>query len=239
MLRKIMYIFLIIFFILASIAAYTLVVGANRASQVVAPIGDLVRQLTIPVTPVILPNPVTIVNEIRDLSRLETASYELEKIVTAERNQEALWGIMGENLIFVAHGKVVAGVDFAEMSTDDLQVVDPDTVMVHLPPAKIFDDLPILDTQRSYVAHRGTGLLARADPQLETEVRRVAEQEILEAARSSRILEQANYNSQQYMLTFLNGLGFENVIFTEDKPPTPPPFEQEVPKGFAVTPEAP
>ena len=240
MLRKVMYVFLIIFFVMGSIVAYVVVRGINSVDEgVVAPVSDLVRQLVIPATAVVLPNPSTIVTQINDLARLETASYELEKIVTAESGQDILWGALGETLIFVAHGKVVAGIDFSNMSPDDLHVIDPDTVMVHLPEATIFTDLPILDNEKSYVADRDTGILTRADPELETQVRRVAEQEILAAARESDILSTANYNGQTFILNFLNGLGFENVIFSDGTMPTPPPFEQEVPKGMVVTPAAP
>jgi hypothetical protein len=150
-----------------------------------------------------------------------------------------LWGALGEKLIFVAHGKVVAGMDFSNMSSNALHVVDPDTVMVQLPEAQIFTDLPILDNEKSYVADRDTGLLTRADPELETNVRRVAEQEILTAAQESDILSTANVNGQTFILNFLNGLGFENVIFSDGSIPTPPPFEQEIPKGMVVTPAAP
>ena len=240
MLRKVMYVFLIIFFIMASFAAYVFVRGASKVNEgVVAPVSDLVRQLVIPATPVILPNPSTIVHRINDLARLETASYELEKIVTAESNQDMLWGALGETLIFVAHGKVVAGIDFVNMSPDDLHVVDPTTVMVHLPEAQIFTDLPVLDNEKSYVADRDTGILARSDPELETQVRRVAEQEILAAANESDILSTANINGQTFILNFLQGLGFENVIFSDGTMPTPPPFVQDVPKGMVVTPAAP
>ena len=240
MLRKVMYVFLIIFFIMASFAAYVFVRGASKVNEgVVAPVSDLVRQLVIPATPVILPNPSTIVHRINDLARLETASYELEKIVTAESNQDMLWGALGETLIFVAHGKVVAGIDFVNMSPDDLHVVDPTTVMIHLPEAQIFTDLPVLDNEKSYVADRDTGILARSDPELETQVRRVAEQEILAAANESDILSTANINGQTFILNFLQGLGFENVIFSDGTMPTPPPFVQDVPKGMVVTPAAP
>lgn len=240
MLRKVMYVFLIIFFVIGSFAAYTFVRGAQKINEgVVAPVSDLVRQLIIPATPVILPNPGTIVHRINDLARLETASYELEKIVTAESGQDILWGALGETLIFVAHGKVVAGIDFDQMSPDDLHVVDPDTVMIHLPEAQIFTDLPILDNEKSYVADRDTGFLARADPELETQVRRVAEQEILAAANESDILATANINGQTFILNFLQGIGFENVIFSDGTMPTPPPYVQEVPKGVVVTPAAP
>jgi len=235
MLRKLAYIFLILFFAAGAVAAYVIVQTVNTAeTAIVGPFGDLVQDIMIPATPVILPSSTTIVNEINDLARLETASVELEKIVTAERNNEVLWGALGESMIFVANGKVVAGVDLSQMGPNDVQVVDPETVMVHLPQAELFDDLPVLDNDESYVADRDTGILARSDVELETEVRRTAEDILIEEALETGVLERANYNAQQYMLSFLQGLGFENVIFTEDVPPTPEPFVQEVPKGYTL-----
>ena len=236
MLRKLMYLFFIIFFIVATVAAYTLFATVNKLdNQVAEPIGDLVKQLIVPSTPVVLPSNTTIVHEINNLARLETASVEMEKIVTAERgDSDVLWGILGESMIFVAHGKVVAGVDLAQMQPEDIQVVDPVTVMVHLPEAGIFTDLPVLDNAKSYVADRDSGFLAGSDPQLETEVRQVAEARLREEAIASGVIETANVNAQQYMISFLQGLGFEEIIFTEDIPPTPVPFVQEVPKGYVL-----
>ena len=243
-LRNMVFVILIVFLILGSIAAYTVIAGANRVNQsVVQPVSDLVQSLISPATPVYIPSPTTIVTQINDLARLETASIELEKVVTAERNQEALWGLLGESLVFVAHGKVVAGIDFAEMSVDDIQVYGPDTVMVHLPEVKTFDDLPALDTGQSYVANRATGLLANPDADMETEARQLAEQQIREAAKESGLLDLARTNAENYMRDFLLGLGFTNVTFTDTTPPPPAaPYVQEVPKGYILvtaTPEAP
>ena len=235
MLRKLVYLVLIIFFVMAAVVAYSVVTTVNRAQTgVMEPVGNLVRQLVIPATPVILPSATTIVQQINDLARLETASVEMEKVITAERNSDVLWGALGETMVFVANGKLVAGIDFAEMEVEDVQVVDPDTVWVHLPPARVFDDLPVVDNERSYVADRDTGLLTRADPQLESEVRRVAEQTLREEALNTGVVERANENAQAFMRNFLNELGFENVEFYEDTPPVPPPFEQEVPKGHTI-----
>jgi hypothetical protein len=229
-----------VFFLAASVSVVMFAMGMNRTKDaVVEPVADLVRQLVLPVTPVILPNPATIVREIRDLSRLETASFEFEKVITAETKQDVLWGALGESMVFVAHGKVFAGVDFAKMAEADLQVYDPVTVYVHLPEAEIFADIPMLDNERSYVADRDTGILTRADPTLETQVRQEAEKAIREAADESEILDRANNNAREYMISFLRGLGFENIIFTDETPKQAPPFIQEVPKGFVVTPEAP
>ncbi|PID85879.1 MAG: hypothetical protein CSB13_05825 [Chloroflexi bacterium] len=242
-LRGIVLMLLIIFLVVVAIA-YGVITSINKVDQgIVTPVEDLVRSLIVPATPVYIPSPTTIVNQINDLSRLETASIELEKVVSAERNTDALWGILGESMVFVARGKVIAGVDFAEMTVDDIQVYGPDTVMIHLPAAKTFDDLPALDTELSYVANRNTGLLARPERDLETEVRQLAETEIRMAAKESGLVDLANTNAQDYMRDFLMGLGFENVTFTEETPPAPEEeYIQEVPKGYVlvtITPESP
>lgn len=235
--RKVAYLLLVILFGACAVTTFALVRAINTAQDTVAPVGEFVRELVIPATPAVLPDPVTIVREVQDLARLETASYSFEKVLRAEREQDLLWGVFGETMLFVAHGEVVAGVDLEKMDEEDVQVVDPDTVMVHLPEAEIF--YIVLDNQRSYVADRDTGLLTRADPQLETIVRRRADEELRRAAEESDILERANENATVYMRDFLQSLGFEEIIFTDAPPPEPPPYEQEVPKGYSVTPVAP
>jgi len=230
--RKVLYFILIVLFVVIAFGVFTVAMALNSARQVANPVGDFVRDLVVPATAVVLPDPVVIVREVRDLARLETASYSMEKVVRAERGQDVLWGALGETMIFVAHGEVIAGVDLAKMSEDDIQVVDPVTVQVHLPDAEIFN--VVLDNNRSYVADRDTGLLTRADPQLETQVRQSAQQELENAAVESDILQRADENAQAYMRRFLQNLGFENIIFTDTTPPPAPPFQQQIPKGYSL-----
>ncbi len=234
-------VFVALAFLVFAVARLVMSVGdtAEGAASAVEPIADRFRQLLVPATPVILPDPATIVRQINDLARLETASYEMEKIVTADSEQDGLLGmLLGESMIFVAYGKLYAGVDFSEMTAADMVVVDPDTVMVHLPPARIFEDIPVLDNERSYVADRDTGLLTRADPALETQVRQAAEASIREAATGSDILGRANANAQTYMHNLLSGLGFTEVIFTPDTPAPVAPYQQNIPKGYFLLPTA-
>jgi hypothetical protein len=179
-----------------------------------------------------MPDPLTIVREINKLSNLETASYSLQKVIIAERNQEALWGALGERLIFEAVGDVTAGINLGSLRQEDIQVIDPDTVMINLPDAIVLNTR--LDNQQSRVIDRERGLLSSVDPQLESQVRAAAEQEILEAALEGGILQEADQNAEEALLAFLNQLGFENVIFTEGPPPPVPPFVPEVPKGVIV-----
>lgn len=234
---------LVLFFVMVAFLVFSIARLVNTvndgATSAMEPIGDRMRSLFLPATPVILPNPATVVKQINDLARLETASYEMEKIVTADSEQEGLLRVfLGESMIFVAYGKVYAGVDFARMQAADMVVVSPDTVKIHLPPAEIFADIPVLDNERSFVADRDTGLLTPADPALETQVRQAAEQSIREAAQSSDILERADLNAQAYMRNFMAGLGFTEVIFTPDTPPATDAYQQVAPKGYYLLPTA-
>ena len=236
--RRLITFVLLIVIILAGIFSYGLVRLYLEDSETVIPNPLLrpVRNLILQVTPEILPDKSIIINQVSRLARLETASFEGEKVVTSERDTDVLFGVFGESMVFVAHGQVIAGIDMGKMGEADIQVVDPTTVMVHLPEAEIL--VATLDNEQSYVVDRDVGLFTGADPQLETQVRQIGEQAVLEAALEFGILEDAEKNAQDYLETFLTELGFETVVFTEETPPTPEPYIQEVPKGRVIaTPE--
>mgnify|MGYP001131689860 CR=1 FL=1 len=234
--RKIINFVLFIIFAIGAIVSYgyvrNLVNGASDAAVSSAPLISLVRDMTIQATPEIVPDPVTIIREVNTLARLETASFEGEKVITSERGSDGLFGLFEESIVFVAYGQVIAGIDLQQIEEGDIQVVDPTTVMVHLPEAEVF--VATLDNDNSYVVDRDVGFLTNADPQLETAVRQAGEQAIFEAAMEFGILDNANENAEEYMEQFMNGLGFETVIFTDEKPPVPEPYVQEVPKGYVI-----
>ncbi len=161
-------------------------------------------------TPTILPDPVTIIHEVRSLARLETIQYSVEKIITAEINQGVLGPLFGDRLLFVAHGTVIAGVDLEKLGSDALWV-ENDVLYVRLPPAEIF--VATLNNERSYVYDRETGLLTHGDPNLETTARQVAEQEIYKAAIEDGILDQAQVNAEAYLIRLFLALGYPDVVF--------------------------
>lgn len=242
-----LYVVLSVFVILAIIGTIILAVilgppllGAlltvKAAKSVTEPVGEFVRQLVAEATPVIIPNPVVIVREINNLARLETMSYSFQDIIQIDRNRDFLWGALGESLLFVAYGDVIAGVDLAKLSADDVQVTGPESVVIHLPEAEIF--VTDLDNERSYVADRDIGLFTDANSELETIVRREAESRMLEAAHENDILEDAKLEAEAFIRSFLEGLGFTDVTFVDSRPAPVVPANPEVPKGFVVTPEA-
>ena len=60
-----------------------------------------------------------------------------------------------------------------------------------------------------------TGILTKANPDLETSARTAAEQEILNAALDDGILAQADANARAYLLSLFNSLGFPRVVFSD------------------------
>lgn len=161
-------------------------------------------------TPTIMPDPVTIIHEVRSLARLETIQYSVEKVITGDSGQNILKPLFGDRMLFVAHGSVIAGVDLIKLMPEDLELQN-DVLVVRLPAAEVFT--AVLDNEKSYVYDRETGFLTRGNPDLETQVRRVAEQEILKAAIDDGILEQARINAESYLTRLFQGLGFEDVVF--------------------------
>ncbi len=161
-------------------------------------------------TPTILPDPVTIIQQVRPLARLETIQYSVQKVITAETGQEVLKELFGDRLLFVAHGMVIAGVDLSELTQEDIDIRDG-ILSITLPPGEIF--VATLDNEKSYIYDRDTGLLRKSDPNLETLARQAAEREIRQAALDDGILDQANANAQVFLLRLLSNLGFKDVIF--------------------------
>ena len=167
-------------------------------------------------TPTIIPDPVTIINEVHSLARLETIHYSVEKVITAETGQGNLRLLFGDKLLFVAHGYVIAGIDMDKLQPSDLKMVDG-RLHVRLPQAEIL--VSTLDNEKSYIYDRNTGLLTKGDQTLETKARQVAEQEILKAAQEDGILAQAQQNAEVFLSKFFGALGFPNPLFTSATSP--------------------
>jgi hypothetical protein len=164
-------------------------------------------------TPTIIPDPVTYINEIRALARLETIQYSVEKVITGETGGGTFQTLFGDKILFVGHGTVIAGIDMEKLQPEDMRF-ENGVLTVKLPPTEIL--VATLDNEKSYVYDRQTGVLTKPDPNLETLVRQRAEEEILKAAIEDGILEQAKINAEAYLFKFFAALGFPNTIFVDD-----------------------
>jgi hypothetical protein len=183
--------------------------AVQPVSDMTSDLGTQVAKLLHP-TPTVLPDPVTIINQIRPLARLETIQYTVEKVITAEVGQGTLAPLFGDRLLFVGHGYVTAGVDLANLSSQDL-VFEDGQMNVRLPVAEIFT--ATLDNAKSYVYDRETGLLTHGDVNLETTARQAAEEQIRQAALEDGILQQSQTNAENFIRSLLNKLGYEQVSF--------------------------
>jgi hypothetical protein len=183
--------------------------GVEQVRQMANSVSTQVANVLHP-TPTIIPDPITIVHEVRSLARLETIQYSVEKVITAEIGQGFFGFLLGERILFIAHGTVVAGVDLQKLQPEDLRT-ENGILYVQLPEAEIF--VATLNNEDSYVYDRQLGALAKGSQDLETEARRVAEQAILDSALQDGILEQAEINAEAYMLRLFLNLGFPDVIF--------------------------
>ncbi len=190
-----------------AIAPFQQVNEANQALQ------TQVSNLLNP-TPTIIPDPVTYINEIRALARLETIQYSVEKVITGQTGGGSFETLFGDKILFVGHGTVIAGIDMDKLRPEHMRY-ENGVLTVNLPPAEIF--IATLDNEKSYVYNRDTGLLTKPDPNLETLVRQRAEEEILKAALEDGILEQAQINAEAYLIKFFTALGFPNTIFVDDQ----------------------
>ena len=212
---------LLIFSIVGFVIITAVRESTRAAQQAIQPVSDVTSGISTQIaqflnpTPIVLPNPVTILSEVRSLARLETIQYSVEKVITAEVGQGSFGFLFGDRLLFVAHGVVIAGVDLEKLEPQHLEVREG-VLYVQLPEAEVF--IASLDNERSYVYDRSRGALTRGDINLETAARRVAEQEISLAALEGGVLDIAQDNAESFLYRLFTNLGYPEVIFQEPFP---------------------
>lgn len=208
--------------LITAVTGYALVSAVQGVTNAPATAGaGLVTQVNeiINPTPKVYPDPVSVVLQVKALSRLESAQYTIEKVITAETGQGALAGLFGDRLLFVGHGDVIAGVDLSRVQTSDITITEDGQVTLIMPAPEIF--FTALDNDKSYVYDRETGLFTKGDENLETQARQVATVEIERAALEGGILTTAQSNAHAFMESLLISLGFTNVVIVQGTPIPP------------------
>jgi hypothetical protein len=153
----------------------------------------------------------TVVDRIQRLQRLETVVYTMDKIVTGERENPFLPNFLaGDRILLLVHGEAVAGIDFSSLKSGDVSIQGKN-IRLRLPQPQLFSTR--LDSDKTRVYSRQTGLLVPVDPDLESRVRQEAEHQLQEAALQDGILRTAQQNARSTIMSLLTGLGFEKVDF--------------------------
>lgn len=135
--------------------------------------------------------PDAVLKSMRSLSRLETVTYTVEKIIdiSSTAPQGAIQDFLfGDKLLLIATGDVVAGIDLQRINQDDITVA-PGKISLSLPAAEIFS--VGLNEPQTRVYDRKTGILSKPRADLESEARKRAIAQIREAACNGGVLKKA------------------------------------------------
>lgn len=149
-----------------------------------------------------------VITEIQKMARLNTVAFGVDTVITAQKQGtwQRLWQDEQKGL-FVAKGRVLAGVDLSKIAPEDVQVsFDPQTdpkahphanITITLPPSQIFevflDDIQVYDWQ--------TGLfgVVENDPAILAQAQTSAKSEVLQKACQGDIMTLAKDNAAEQL----------------------------------------
>jgi hypothetical protein len=160
-------------------------------------------------TTIVLP---TVINQIKPLGQLHTASYFLSTVVDTQMPIGALNQI--QRVLLVACGKVDAGIDLSKLEQQHI-ITNGDKVTLRLPQAEVFTSQLFDDRKCTYVVLREEGVLLPPNTVLETAAREAAVANFKETALANGILEQARLNAEGELRRFLTMLGYRDIQFAK------------------------
>jgi hypothetical protein len=167
-------------------------------------------QLPLP-TPTIVVLP-AVINQIKPLGQLHTASYFLSTVVDTQMPVGALNQI--QRVLLVACGKIDAGVDLSKIQPQNV-VTSGEKVTLRLPQPEIFTSQVFDDRKCTYVVLREEGILLPPNLVLETAAREAAVANFKETALANGILEQARTNAEGELRRLLTLLGYRDIQFAK------------------------
>jgi GNAT superfamily N-acetyltransferase len=161
-------------------------------------------------TPTPTPTPIVVINEIKELGRLETTEYAMKTIIDLSNEPDNLWEqIVGsDQLMLVAEGEVVAGFELDKILEDDI-TVEGTSVRIVLPAPEILYSR--IDNKRTQVYERRTGLFVPPDISLEGRARQLAEEALTEWATERGIHDRAKSAGVTRIENLLRSLGFTDI----------------------------
>ncbi len=148
----------------------------------------------------------------RELSRLESESYHMERVIELTDEQTKLYGLVRarDAVLLVAVGDVVAGVDLKKLADADVSTDWPSRrVHIRLPAPEVLS--ASLDNAKTHVFSRTTDLLASRKEELEGLARAEAEASMRKAALDQALLDRARASAERALTALLRSLGFERI----------------------------
>lgn len=166
-----------------------------------------------------------LVTQVRELNRLETASMRVMHVGTITQEYKLVPNSLGgDEITFMATGDVIAGIDLSQLRKEDVWRSPDGTINVRLPPPQIL--VTRVDNEQSRVLTRKTGVLRRADVDLETRARQHAETNIKSEALKRGVLKLAADNGEKKLADLLHTFGAEKVRFIGGSTVPAPPSQR-------------
>ena len=156
-----------------------------------------------------------VITQIQQLNRLHTVAFSVDTVITSERQGSwmKLWQDE-QKALFIAQGRVEAGVDLSALTPEMVQVVQPVTpkiddeqgannqaltatmpqINITLPPAEVFS--VYLDNIEIYDWQTGAFGMMQVDPKILDEAQSMAKKEVLERACRGDVMTMALQNAQ-------------------------------------------
>lgn len=146
-----------------------------------------------------------VISKIQTLNRLQTVAYSVDTVIKAEKQGtwQQLWQDEQKGL-FVAHGRVQAGVDLNLLKPENVQIetlyakssAESSTqITITLPPAQVFETY--LDNVEVYDIKTGLFGAMPTDPAIFNEAQTAGKQQVLATACKSDMLKLATENAQK------------------------------------------
>lgn len=152
-----------------------------------------------------------VIHQIQELSRLNTAAYSVDTVVTSTK--EGTWYKLWQDEqkgLFVVRGRVLAGVDLSHITSQQVVVettpADKESktpaqtsIAVTLPAPQIFE--VYLDDVQIYNWQTGLWGMVENDPQIWQQAQNAAKQEVLAKACQGKIMSLALDNAKEQIRT--------------------------------------
>lgn len=175
-----------------------------------------------------------VVTQIQQLNRLQTVAFNVDTIITSERAGSwiKLWQDE-QKALFIAKGRVQAGIDLSALTPEMVQVVQPaeqlsaddqsidadapisimPQINITIPPSEIFavylDDIEIYDWQT------GVFGIMQVDPTILAQAQSMAKKEVLERACRGDVMTIALQNAQTQLQQLFSLTGATVTVTTQ------------------------
>jgi hypothetical protein len=212
----------LLFIVSLAALAFAIYIAQNRTEE--APIETLTRE--------------GVVTQIQQLNRLQTVAFSVDTVITSQRSGSwmKLWQDEQKGL-FIARGRVEAGIDLSALTPDMVQVVQPIDQMnnksptvdgtintntpvsimpqinITLPPSEIFS--VYLDDIEIYYWQTGVFGMMQVDPKILAQAQSMAKKEVLERACRGDIMTMALDNAQTQLQQLFSLTGAVVTVTTQ------------------------